>query len=224
MSNAPLASGSNPAHEIALSYGPACKDTSVKLKVDWGSGIGGADWPAANLFCHIVANNSFYESIFESKTVLELGSGTGLGGITVDKLFRPSQVVITDLEQYREHILHNVQLNACSDKVQAAALDWTDMAPFSANYSASFDVILALECVYREDLYQPLIDVLLKASNKQTLVFLGLTRLFAQTKFFALVEAAGLRYTRIPDHAMPAVLRSQQSTADCGLLLLYFQK
>jgi len=196
----------------------------VKLKVDRDSGIGGADWPAANLFCHVVASDPFYASVFDNKTVLELGSGTGLGGIVVDKLFNASRVVITDLELYRQHILQNVGLNVCSDRVQAAALDWTDMAPFAAEYPASFDVILALECVYREDLYQPLVDVLLRTSSKKTLVFLGLTRLFAQTKFFALLEAAGLRYTRIPEHALPAVLRGQQSTADCGLLLLYFQK
>ena len=45
-----------------------------------------------------------------------------------------------------------------------------------------FDIILALECVYREDLYQPLIDSILQSSVPSTLIFLGLTRLFAQVR------------------------------------------
>jgi hypothetical protein len=224
MSNAPYAQ-SNPAHEIQLGYGPENEGTEVVLKVDWSSGIGGADWPAANLFCHIVANDLFYKTLFKDKSVVELGSGTGLGGVAVDKMFEPSKVVITDLPQYLQHLEYNIVLNKCSDRVSAAALDWLDMEPFLAcDQAQAFDVILALECVYREDLYQPLVDVLVKLSKPDTLVFLGLTRLFAQTKFFRVLQAAGFCYTRVPEHAMPAILRKEQSTADCGLLMLYFRK
>ena len=67
----------------------------VNLLVDWQSGIGGGDWPAARLFCEIVTHDTFWENVFENKKVIELGSGTGLGGILVDKVFTPSEVVIT---------------------------------------------------------------------------------------------------------------------------------
>lgn len=226
MSNKPLQGGSTPAHEIKLCFGLESKQTTLTLKVDWSSGIGGADWPAANLFCHAVSHDDFYKSLFHGKSVIELGSGTGMGGIIVARLFEPTLVMITDLEQYVDHINHNIEQNNCSkDIVKARALNWLDLdGAFTTGegHGQVFDVILALECVYREDLYQPLIDAIVRVSKPESLIFLGLTRLFAQQSFFQKLRRVGLTYKKIPDHALPAVLRKDSATADCGLLLLYY--
>jgi len=204
------------------------------------------------MFCHVLAHNiPFYQQLFNGKRVLELGSGTGLGGIFVEKIgARASDIVITDLEQYTAHLERNVLLNATTT-CSVHALDWLDVDGFVKSYTASsasstgsapdrnveakqhapsprttctFDIILALECVYREDLYQPLIDTIRRLSTKETLVFLGLTRLFAKPVFFDLLHAQGIYYTRLPEHSLPATLRRDANTSDCGLLLLYFPR
>jgi hypothetical protein len=72
----------------------------VKLKLDIGVGIGGDKWPAAELFCDIIAQERYsdvFHKLFDGKRIIELGSGTGLCGIAIDKLFEPSKVLVTDL-------------------------------------------------------------------------------------------------------------------------------
>ena len=238
-----------PGKELKLSFG----SQEVTLWADMSVGIGGGEWPAACMFCHVLSHNTgFYKGLFDGKRVLELGSGTWLAGIMVEKIgARASEIVITDLEQYTDHLERNVSMNdttTCS----VHALDWLDVEgfvktyapestqcgsikekqhiptlpanPTSSSTTCTFDVILALECVYREDLYQPLIDTILHLSTKQTLIFLGLTRLFARPVFFDLLHAHGIYYTRLPEHSLPANLRRDVNTSDCGLLMLYFAR
>lgn len=40
-----------------------------------------------------------------------LGSGNGMGGLLIDKIFDPLEVVITDMESHMDHIRHNILLN-----------------------------------------------------------------------------------------------------------------
>jgi hypothetical protein len=225
-----------PGKLIQLSFGDPLKPLKIELYVDMKVGIGGGDWPAARMFCEVVANNErFYSKMFENKRIIELGAGTALGGILVDKISSPAEVVITDLNQYLAHIQRNIDLNN-SKVCSARALDWLNIDSFmhedadeilDANRAVSgskFDIILALECVYREDLYQPLVDTILRCSTKETIIFLGLTRLFAKPCFFDMLHSNGIYFTRLPEQALPLVLRNDNSTADCGLLLLYFSK
>jgi hypothetical protein len=226
-----------PAKELHLSFGEPSGSTSsstlleISLCSYMGVGIGGVEWPAACMFCQVIAHNEFYKRLFTGKSILELGAGTGLGGIAVEKLCgsenSPTEIVITDLEQYLDHLRRNIAMNStrlCS----VWPLDWLNIDVFIKSRSQSaghtFDIILALECVYREDLYQPLIDTILRTSTKDTLIFLGLTRLFAQHIFFDLLHANGIYYTRLPEHSLPLKVRKESATADCGLLLLYFKK
>ena len=76
-------------------------DIEVTLKLDMQIGIGGDKWPAAELFCNIATSNKFipsFESLFNGKRIMELGSGTGLCGIVIDKLYKPKEVYVSDLQ------------------------------------------------------------------------------------------------------------------------------
>lgn len=76
-------------------------DVVVTLKLDMSIGIGGDKWPAAELFCNIATNEKFipsFESLFNGKRIMELGSGTGLCGIVIDKLYKPKEVYVSDLQ------------------------------------------------------------------------------------------------------------------------------
>lgn len=112
-------------------------------------GIGGDTWPAAELFCHLLLSpswHSFFQKLFHQKTVIELGSGHGLAGILVDKVFNVQSVVITDLQNYVDLIDKNIQRNSCQHS-RAEAMDWTVYNSATADFSQEekFDIVLALE-------------------------------------------------------------------------------
>ena len=86
-----------PASDIRIALGD---EQQIDLHVGMEFGLGGDRWPAATCFCHLIVDKKtfFEEKIFmENCNVLELGSGTGLGGIAVAKLFPgPRSIVISD--------------------------------------------------------------------------------------------------------------------------------
>ena len=41
-----------------------------------------------------------------------LGSGNGMGGLLIDKLYSPREVIISDMESHMKHINHNIALNS----------------------------------------------------------------------------------------------------------------
>mmetsp|Transcript_1939 Transcript_1939/g.3081 ORF Transcript_1939/g.3081 Transcript_1939/m.3081 type:complete len:214 (+) Transcript_1939:71-712(+) len=190
--------------------------TSISLLLDMGVGIGGDKWPAADLFCKLIASDSWkqtFSKLFSGKRCIELGSGTGIVGILVDKLYNPSEVVITDLEDHMSHIKHNTSLNSCKT-VSLVTYDW--MEPLDIG---SFDVILVFECVYREELYLPLIESLKSLSHPGTVIMLGLTRLFAKPLFFKLLRSNGFYYSMVPQQALPSDYSSESSGSDVGLFM-----
>ena len=197
-------------------------ETRLSLKVDLGGvGIGGDLWPAATLFSNVLtsqAYSSFFTTLFADKEVLELGSGTGLCGILIDKVFAPKRTVVTDQDSHLALMRENLLLNQVSPACSVEALDWTNPATFPP--AQSFDIILAMECVYREQLYTPLIASLLHCMRDDAICFLGLTRQFAKPHFFTKLTTAGLHYTLVPHEALPPSCSSATGGRDCGIFLL----
>lgn len=196
-------------------------------------GIGGKTWPAANQFCSLISyhtdtcsgiynhNHYFFQNLFYGKTVIDLGSGTGLSGILLSKLYEPKRIVITDLASHIEHIQHNIDINRpYSDKCEAIEFDWFNCQNFKCN-DRYFDIVLAFECVYKESLYLPLIRSILHVSNTDTVIFLGLTRLFAKKHiFFSLLRENGLEYTMLPSSCMSSEYQQKYNLSDVGLFVL----
>ena len=113
-----------------------------------GLGIGGDLWPATSTFCSYLASNSSGSySLFHDRSVLELGSGTGLAGLCIEKLV-PScrEIVVTDLATYVPLMTRNIALNG-SAACKAGPLDWCDEDGRHdvPGEKMTFDVILALE-------------------------------------------------------------------------------
>lgn len=199
--------------------------TVLNFDVDLaGIGIGGDLWPAATMFSNIISHQcykeSFFAPFFQNKRVLELGSGTGLCGILIDKIFKPTEVVITDQPSHMNLIATNMKLNCASSLCISQDLDWTNKAAIERDFSVPFDVILAMECVYNVSLYLPLIESILHCANEHTIIFLGLTRQFAKAHFFDKLAKNGLSYTLLPHEALPLRCRSETGGDDCGIFVV----
>ena len=189
-----------------------------------GVGIGGDLWPAATMFSNLLSApcyRQFFAAMFSTSSAgVELGSGTGMCGCLIDKLYQPKQIFITDQESHMELIRQNMMLNSSGKTVEARALDWTAKDYSSIFTAGSADVILAMECVYNASLYKALIRAILHLTHANSIIFLGITRQFASPSFFALLTESGLSYTLLPHEALPPISCVNTGGAECGLFLL----
>lgn len=195
-----------PGKEVMVSYG----NCELRVFLDMGVGIGGDKWPAADVFCNTLVQpkwKEFFAGLLNGKRVLELGSGNAVVGALIDKVFEPSEVCITDQESHMKHIRHNIALNKCNERTVGVPYDWfASSQDLDPRLSEPFDVILALECVYREDLYLPLIRSIKRQCHADTICFLGSTRQFTKPSFFQLLAENGLAYKKLPADMLPGHL------------------
>jgi len=120
-------------------------------------------WDASVALLHeLYANRNGLRSAFLNKRVLELGSGTGLGGLAVASLCQPlSSIVLSDIQPVHDsYTLPNLLLNAdslASCPISSEVLYWNDL---SAQVSERFDVVFGCDLVYDPDLSGILLDAL----------------------------------------------------------------
>ena len=88
-------------------------------------------------------------------SILELGAGTGLLGISAACVWK-ADVLLTDLPEVVPNLEHNLLLNRNLTKtrggvVSVRALDWSDEADIPNESSEQFSVILAADPIYSPD-------------------------------------------------------------------------
>lgn len=147
------------------------------------------------------------------KSIIELGAGTGLVSILIDKIFTCESIVVTDLNSHIPLIKRNIALND-ANCCTAFPFDWCK------DDLGTFDIVLVLECVYSESLYEALVGSFDRLCTEKTIVFLGLTRLFAKPFFFSLLKRRGYLYTLIPENFMPPTYCDDNTNRDIGLLVV----
>jgi len=99
-------------------------------------------------------------------SLLELGAGLGAPGLTAAKV--GYDVTLSD---YEEMILDFERINAAAsrlDKVDCLMLDWLNPPDMQ-----QFDVILGAEILFREEFFQPLLNVLKKTLKPGGVVYLA---------------------------------------------------
>ncbi len=119
-------------------------------------------WEAAIVMSEFIAGLPYGKGT----TLLELGAGLGAPGLTAAAA--GFQVTLTD---YEDLILDFERINAAASKlrnVQFAMLDWLDPPEMER-----YDVIVGAEILFREEFFEPLLNVLRKAIKPDGVIYLA---------------------------------------------------
>ena len=98
--------------------------------------------------------------------IVELGAGTGLAGICCSVLFPSAQVCLTDIEDALPALEANVNLNRSlvGERISVEHCDWTK--PNDAIVNGTWDIVLATDVVWLEELVDPFINTLYRIVKK----------------------------------------------------------
>jgi len=148
-------------------------------------GIGWQLWDAA---AELVSYLEAHPEIVQGSSVVELGSGCGLGGLAAAAAGARS-VVLTDTEETVRHLSGNVSRNASAwegCEVSCEVLDWTEEPPQMEGETGPTlwqgrpwggrgppEVVLVSDCSYWKHLFVPLHRTLLFLCGQGTRVVLA---------------------------------------------------
>mmetsp|Transcript_7866 Transcript_7866/g.14472 ORF Transcript_7866/g.14472 Transcript_7866/m.14472 type:complete len:274 (-) Transcript_7866:194-1015(-) len=116
-------------------------------------------WPSAQEMCRYFVK---HPQLVEGKRILELGSGTGLCGITLAYL-GAKQVVLTDYNEAAVNLIRdNVEMNGQSGVCDCFELTWGDpegaAQVIDASGGEAFDIVLGTDVVYEPECIRPLLQ------------------------------------------------------------------
>ena len=144
-------------------------ERDIVLDQNGAVGTGGVAWEAATYLCQYLMNsNQKYNSI------IELGSGTGLVGM-VASLLNDCPAVLTDLEDIVDRMSGYLQANLKPseiERIKTCPLIWGQPLPRMIE-NTRFDLVIASECIYHPDAFEPLIQTLLDLSGPETTVLIA---------------------------------------------------
>ncbi|OWA53164.1 putative Protein-lysine N-methyltransferase EEF2KMT [Hypsibius exemplaris] len=144
---------------------------------------------------------TMHPELVRRKCVVELGSGSGLSGLLICKLFTPSSYTFTDhREDILERIRRNISLNGLqgipSQSVDVMELDWFCSSEQDAERWKDTDVLLAADVLYDPDLFKPFLltlNVLTANRGSQVAILLAVKIRTEETfrKFQITAESMG---------------------------------
>ncbi|KIJ70428.1 hypothetical protein HYDPIDRAFT_78259 [Hydnomerulius pinastri MD-312] len=154
----------------------------IFLKVDASPGCGGIAWPAGEVLANYLTLRG--EPYCKGRTILELGSGTGLVGLVAGTL--SGNVWITDQAPLLDIMRANVKLNQLESSVTVSELNWGEALTPDIPRP---DLILAADCVYFEPAFPLLVETLsVLASEETEILFCYKKRRKADKRFFTLLR------------------------------------
>ena len=111
------------------------------------------------------------------KRIVELGSGTGVAGLASAAL-GAARVVLTDLAENLPLLQRNAARNGLD--VSVAAFDW--LTP--TTLGERFDVVLAADCVFWPELFEPLLNAIEAVARPDGTVLVAVTHRLGRTDAF----------------------------------------
>ena len=188
------------------------KDKELEISQDNSFGYAGEVWDGALVLTYFISNdNCNLICPIQNMRILELGSGTGICGLTC-AILGCKEIVLTDLKQNLPLIEKNLIINKSiidSSNVKILPLDWTDKL-YLKSFNKEFDVIIFSEIIYDPLLFQSLIDVLdyFVIVNKNIVLF-SYTYRNKEMGFFKMLDDLKVwKYERVPDKLLDSEYRS----------------
>jgi len=144
--------------------------------------------------------------------------------MVIDKEFNPIEIIVSDIGDHVEHMNYNIKLNNLK-KCKSIELDWFNNNG-NNNIIGTYDIIIALECVYKDELFEHFIKTMNTLSTNNTLIFLGLTRNFQNGKqiFWEILKNYNFYYTMIPQESLPIEYHNEMNCRDCSIFVLSKKK
>ncbi|KAJ1996190.1 Protein-lysine N-methyltransferase efm6 [Coemansia spiralis] len=173
-------------------------------------GVGSTVWDAGLVLAKYLDWQTSTGSLnLAGKTVLELGSGTGLVGITLARLQPDCCVMLSDKEELLPLLERNIALNGLQTNLSAICLDWC-VPEHCSNVSFTPDIILVSDGIWIKDLHKPLADTLARLSNTDTRVLLAYeTRKFDEEAKFIALWSERFRFRDIKPQEQHPVMQSE---------------
>ncbi|KAF2752817.1 hypothetical protein EJ05DRAFT_542400 [Pseudovirgaria hyperparasitica] len=128
--------------------------------------------------------------------VIELGSGTGVVGLSIAKWHPSAMVVLTDRGEAEAIILQNIATNqGLSSKTSFTRLDWEEELPARVQESGdAFDVVVVADCIYNSDTTPFLVQTLVRLVDRSPSAMIIMTmkiRHPSEAIFFELMRDKG---------------------------------
>lgn len=136
-------------------------ETDYSVSADPEGGIVGLClWPGAVAFSSYLLANP---ELVQGKAVLELGCGVGLPSLVMGKFLNPKNVILTDRSSLRTPVELGVHANQLHEICSFEPFDWGCSDDLAIFRSKNFDLVVATEVVYAEEM-APLLNALLAAT------------------------------------------------------------
>lgn len=107
-----------------------------------------------------------YKELFQDKTVLEIGAGTGISSIVISKHCNPKEIIVTDLDILMDTLKKNLQRNKVN--FENTKLEVLDVNAYESSAIfpklPSFNVILGADVIYSKDITDGIFNVISKYS------------------------------------------------------------
>ncbi|KAJ1492751.1 putative methyltransferase-domain-containing protein [Baffinella frigidus] len=175
----------NPTHsEVVLGEGESL--TRVKLVEVHGQALGSSLWESGTLLAEFLVSPEGRALVEGKDRAMELGCGVGLPGLALALLLGRREVVLTD--NTREALAlaeQSILANTLGDRVSAAELCWEEPEQARAQFG-EFDLVVAADVLYRQDLLAPLLATLLALTHPGSLVLIGYKQRIASDRSFFL--------------------------------------
>jgi hypothetical protein len=120
------------------------------LPDDEGGVVGLKLWPGSKVLADFLVNHR--PDLVDGKTVVELGCGVGLVGLSIAKHCNPYEVILTDRESVGPVVNAGISSNGLEpEKVMFQALDWGNPADLKNFETTKPRLVVGSELIYAEE-------------------------------------------------------------------------
>jgi predicted nicotinamide N-methyase len=166
-------------------------DKELVIKQDLTYGYAGEVWDAALVLSYFLISQKGTELInCKNKTILEIGSGTGIVGLVTSYL-GAKKLYLTDKEECLNMLKINYEenkLNINNSEIVITSLNWKDKDTYS-NIKDYCDIIIGSDIIWRTEDFVDIVQLLDTVSLSGSMVVLSYTfRKEEELDFFKKIE------------------------------------